>query len=172
MERTFDTPKPVRLMVENESGLVTVHAVSAVATTVSVLAETPGAEELVERTTVECRSLGDTTRSWSRSRASTGSASGAATRSACASSCRWAATSTVTTAAADIEVTGTVGAAELKTASGDVSTDDIDDGLRAITASGNVIVGTVSGHASHALGLGQPALHPGHGSGRLRVHLG
>ena len=26
MERTFDTPKPVRLVVENESGLVTVHA--------------------------------------------------------------------------------------------------------------------------------------------------
>ena len=49
MERTFDTPKPVRLVVENESGLVTVHAVSAVATTVSVTAETPGAEELVER---------------------------------------------------------------------------------------------------------------------------
>ena len=49
------------------------------------------------------------------------------------------------TAAADVEVTGTVGAADIKTASGDVSTDDIDDGLRAATASGDVIVGTVSG---------------------------
>jgi hypothetical protein len=148
MERTFNTPKPVRLVVENESGLVTVHAVAGVAgttTTVSVTAETPGAEELVERTTVECRPLGDTHTVVVKVPRQHGMRF--LRRHAVNVRVEVPEGSDVelATAAADIEVTGTVGAADITTASGDVSTDDIADGLRATTASGNVIVGTVTG---------------------------
>ena len=145
MERTFETPKPVRLVVENESGLVTVTAAAVATTTIAVRAETPGGEELVERTTIECRPSGD---------AHTVVVKVPRTRGP--RLLRHQAVSVqvelpegsdvaLTTAAADIEVTGTVGAAHVTTASGDVSTDDIGGGLRATTASGNVIVGTVTG---------------------------
>jgi hypothetical protein len=145
MERTFDTPRPVRLVVENESGLVSVHAVAAATTSVSVTAETPGAEELVERTTIECRSSGDTHIVVVKVPRQHGMRflrrQAVAVRVELPESSDLA----LATGAADVEVTGTVGAADIKTASGDVSTDDIADGLRAITASGNVIVGTVTG---------------------------
>jgi hypothetical protein len=145
MERTFDTPKPVRLVVENESGLVTVHAVAAVTTSVSVTADTPAAEELVERTSIECRPLGDTHTvvvKVPRRRGMRFERHHAVTVRV---ELPEGSDVMLATAAADIEVTGTVGAADITTASGDVSTDDIDDGLRATTASGSVIVGTVTG---------------------------
>jgi Putative adhesin len=145
MERTFETPKPVRLVVENESGLVTVAAVAAATTSVSVRAETPGAEELVEHTTIECRPSGDTHIVVVKVPRPRGPR--LLRRQAVLVHVEVPESSdvAVATAAADIEVTGAVGAADVKTASGDVSTDDIGGGLRATTASGNVIVGTVTG---------------------------
>jgi hypothetical protein len=145
MERTFDTPEPVRLVVENESGLVTVTAVAAATTTVSVRAETPGGEELVEHTIVECRPSDGTHSVVVKVPRQRGPR--LLRRHAVSVHVELPEGSdvTVATAAADIEVTGTVGAADVKTASGDVSTDDIRGGLRAVTASGNVIVGTVIG---------------------------
>jgi DUF4097 and DUF4098 domain-containing protein YvlB len=144
MERTFDTPEPVRLVVENESGPVTVAAIGAATTSVSVRAETPGGEELVERTTIECRPSGGThavvvqvpRQHGRRLRHHAVSVHVELPEGSDVA---------LSTAAGDIELTGPVGAADLKTASGDVSTDVIGAGLRAATASGNVIVGTVSG---------------------------
>jgi hypothetical protein len=145
MERTFDTPKPVHLMVENEAGLVTVAAVAGATTSVSVRAETPGGEELVENTTIECRPSGGTHTVVVKVPHQRGPR--LLRRQAVSVHVELPESSdiAVATAAADIEVSGAVGSADLKTASGDVSTDDIDGGLRATTASGNVLVGTVTG---------------------------
>ncbi len=145
MERTFDTPEPVRLVVENESGLVTVTAVVATTTTVSVRAETPGGEELVEHTTIECRPSDGTHSVVVKVPRHRGPRLLRRQAVSVYVELPEGSDVTVATAAADIEVTGTVGAADVKTASGDVSTDDISGGLRAVTASGNVIVGTVIG---------------------------
>ncbi len=64
MEKTFETPGGVRLYVENQVGLVVVTARATDDTVVSIEADTPGAEELVERATVECRPKGATTSWW------------------------------------------------------------------------------------------------------------
>ncbi len=145
MERTFETPKPVRLVVENESGLVTVAAVAVATTSIAVRAETPGGEELVERTTIECRPTGDTHTVVVKVPRTRGPRLLRHQAVSVQVELPEGSDVALTTAAADIEVTGTVGAAHVTTASGDVSTDDIGGGLRATTASGNVIVGTVTG---------------------------
>ena len=59
MEKTFETPGAVRLYVENEVGLIAVTARQTRSTVVSLEADTPGAEELVERAAVECRPVPD-----------------------------------------------------------------------------------------------------------------
>ena len=48
----------MRLFVEIHVGLVVVTAGARDATVVSLEPDTPGAEELVERATVECRPIG------------------------------------------------------------------------------------------------------------------
>jgi len=58
MEKIFETPGTVRLHVQNEVGLVAVTATRTEETVVWLEAHTPGAEELVERATVECRPSG------------------------------------------------------------------------------------------------------------------
>ncbi len=55
MERTFDTPHPVRLSVQNEVGLVTIVAGDRDTTEVLVSADSPAADDIVERTVVERR---------------------------------------------------------------------------------------------------------------------
>jgi hypothetical protein len=54
MERTFETPDMVGLIVENAVGSITISAEEIESTHVRLEAETPEAEELVERATVEC----------------------------------------------------------------------------------------------------------------------
>ena len=58
MHRTFETTGQVRLFVENDAGLVTITARESGTTAVSIEADTPGAEDLVERSVVECRPTG------------------------------------------------------------------------------------------------------------------
>ncbi len=145
MERAFETPSPVRLVVENEAGLVTVRAVPAPSTSVAVTADTPSAEEIVEATTVECRPSGDTHTVLVKVPRQRGRRALRRAAVTVRVDVPEGSDVSVATASADVEVTGTVGAVDVKTASGDVSTDDIGHGLRAVTASGNVLVGTVSG---------------------------
>ena len=59
MEKTFETPGAVQLYVENEVGLIAITASQTRSTIVSLEAATPGAEELIERAVVECRSIPD-----------------------------------------------------------------------------------------------------------------
>jgi DUF4097 and DUF4098 domain-containing protein YvlB len=140
MERTFDTPHPVRLHVQNEVGLVTVVASTRDTTDVVVTADSPAADELVERTVVECshdhvvvkvprQGKGFLRRAGVSVQVSLPERSDV----------------TVVTAGADVDVTGLIGSAEFTTAGGDVTTDDVSSDCRAKTASGDVGVGSVGG---------------------------
>jgi len=143
MEHTFSTPGQVDLVVQNEVGHVSIVAHPADETIVRLEAETPGAEELVQRTTVECRPKG-------RGHA------------VIVKVPRWggmlflrrngiAITVTVpegghvaaATASADIEVTGSIGSADFSTASGDISADAVAGEVVAKTASGAITLGDV-----------------------------
>ena len=60
MEKTFETPGAVRSTWRTRSGLVAITAApDPIRPIVSLEADTPGAEELVERAAVECRSIPD-----------------------------------------------------------------------------------------------------------------
>jgi DUF4097 and DUF4098 domain-containing protein YvlB len=145
MEKTFETPGDVRLYVHNQVGLVVVTAWDSDTTVVSLEAETPGAEELVERATVECRPSGGRFfvvvkiprlhgMRFVRRNAVTVRVKvpeGAHVRA--------------TTASADIEINGPIGEADVSTGSGDVTADDVAADVTAKTASGSVTVGTVGG---------------------------
>jgi DUF4097 and DUF4098 domain-containing protein YvlB len=143
MENTFDfsTPEPVRLVVENEVGFVAVSAEQTDTSTVTISADTPGGEELIEGAIVECRP--------------TGRRHLLVVKVPKLHGLRFLRRNAVTvrvtvpegsdvgimTASADAEVTGPVGNADLATASGEVSTDDV----AGKSASGNITVGNVGG---------------------------
>jgi hypothetical protein len=146
MEQTFETPQPIRLHVENEVGPVNVIARPDVSTTVvSLIALSPEAEEVITRATIECRATGSTHAvvvKIPRRPARRASRCGAV---AVHVELPEGSDVALSTAAGEIEVTGTVGSADLKTASGRVATDDISGGLRVATASGHVSVASVRG---------------------------
>jgi DUF4097 and DUF4098 domain-containing protein YvlB len=145
MEKTFATPDSVRLVVENEVGFVSVSARETDTSTVLLSADTPGAEELVERAVVECRPTGRRQllvvkvprlhglrfirRNGVTVRVTVPEGSDVS----------------IVTASADVEVTGSVGDADLGTASGDVSTDDVAGEVSAKSASGHITLGNVGG---------------------------
>ncbi len=144
MEKTFETPRGVRLFVQNEVGLVAITAGPTSETVVRLEPQSPGAEELVERAIVECRSSGGRhmvvvkipkhsmrfiRRNAVTVRVDLPEGSDVA----------------AVVASADVEVTGPIGSGDFKTASGDVSTDDVAADFMAKSASGDVTVGAVGG---------------------------
>jgi DUF4097 and DUF4098 domain-containing protein YvlB len=145
MDKTFETPGTVRLVVENGVGLVAITAVATETTSVSLEPETPGAEELVQRAIVEYKRAGGShlvvvkvpnvhgMRFLRRNAVTVRVAvpEGSAV--------------TVVTASADIDVTGVVGGVDVKTSSGDISTDDVTADVHAKSASGHITVGNVGG---------------------------
>ncbi|HWD53706.1 MAG TPA: DUF4097 family beta strand repeat-containing protein [Acidimicrobiales bacterium] len=144
MERKFETPKGVRLVVQNEVGLVAITAGPTAETVVRLEPHTPGAEELVERAIVECRAAGGRH---------------TVVVKIPRHSMRFIRRNAVTVrvdlpegsdvsavvASADVEVTGPIGAADFVTSSGDVSTDDVAADFTAKSASGDVTAGAVGG---------------------------
>jgi DUF4097 and DUF4098 domain-containing protein YvlB len=145
MEKIFETPGTVRLHVQNEVGLVAITATPTEETAVWLEAQTPGAEELVERAVVECR----------QGRRpmvvvkvpKQGMGSRFIRRNPVTVRIEVPEGSDVTVAAgsADVEVTGPIGAADFSTASGDVTADDVAANLTARSASGDLTVGAVGG---------------------------
>ena len=146
MEKTFETPGGVRLSVEIHAGLVVVTAGATDRTVVSLVADKPGAEELVERATVECRPSGSDhvvevklprvygmrlLRRNSRDRAGGGARGRARSRWR-----RRRPTSRSTAPVSDVD---------FKTASGNASIDDVAADVTTKTASGNVTIGRVGG---------------------------
>jgi DUF4097 and DUF4098 domain-containing protein YvlB len=145
MEKTFETPGGVRLSVEIHAGLVVVSAGTADRTVVSVEADSPGAEELVQRTIVECEPSGGR----HHVRVKTPKVYGMRLLRRHAITVRVTlpedAVVGVSTASADIEIDGAVGEVDVKTASGAVSIDDVAADVDATTASGDITMGNVGG---------------------------
>jgi DUF4097 and DUF4098 domain-containing protein YvlB len=144
MERTFETPGNVRLYVENEVGHVTISTGVTEATQVSLEPDTPGAEELISRATVECRTSGQrhivvvkVPRQGVRF----------LRRNAVTIRVDLPQGSDINVMAgsADVDINGPVGTAELATSSGDISADDVAGDFQSKTASGDITVGSVGG---------------------------
>ena len=146
MENTFETAGPVRLHVENEAGLVSISARETATTVVSLEADTPAAEELVEHSAVECRS--------------SGGRHVVAVKVPSLRGKRFLRRAAVTVrievpegsdvkvlvGSADVEITGSINTADLASSSGDICTDDVAADAVAKSASGDVTVGAVGGH--------------------------
>jgi DUF4097 and DUF4098 domain-containing protein YvlB len=154
MEKTFETPGGVRLCVENHSGLVVVNARWVDRTVVSILADKPGAEELVERATVECRPSGSRHVVEMKLPRVYGMRLLRSNSMTVRIEVPAGADVEVVTASADVEVNGPVGDVDFKTASGNASIDEVAADVTTKTASGNVTIGTVGGdiHASTVSG--------------------
>jgi len=145
MDNAFDTPGDVRLIVENEVGLVAITAGDTATTSVSLSADTPAAEELVERAVVECRPTGNRHLVVVKVPRLHGMRFLRRNGVTARVQVPHGADATVVTGSADIDVTGPVGSADVKTASGDIATDDVAADVHAKTASGDITVGNVGG---------------------------
>jgi DUF4097 and DUF4098 domain-containing protein YvlB len=145
MQRNFATPGKVRVVVENEVGLVVITARPATTTEVTLEAHSAGAEELVAQATVEDQASGDGHTIRVRIPHKHGMKfvrrNGVTVRIAMPLD----GDVDVATASADVELNGSVGEAVVKTASGDITADDASGGLRAKSASGDISVGSVTG---------------------------
>jgi DUF4097 and DUF4098 domain-containing protein YvlB len=144
MERTFEGVGHARVVVENEVGLVVVSAHTAAAARVTVEADTAGAEDLVANATVECRPSGGRNvivvkvprlhgMKFIRRNGVTVRVDVPVDSDV-----------DVSTASAHVELNGNLGQTTIKTASGDITADELAS-LRAKTASGDIEVGTVHG---------------------------
>jgi DUF4097 and DUF4098 domain-containing protein YvlB len=145
MQRNFATPGKVRVVVENEVGLVVITAREAATTEVNLEANSAGAEELVAAATVEEQA--------------SGSGQVIRVRIPHKHGMKFVRRNGVTvridmprdgdvdvaTASADVELNGPVGEAVVKTASGEITADDASGDLRAKSASGDISVGSVTG---------------------------
>jgi DUF4097 and DUF4098 domain-containing protein YvlB len=145
MEKTFETPGGVRLSVEIHAGLVVVTAGAVDRTTVSLVADRPGAADLVERATVECRASGSDhvvevklPRVYGMRLLRSNSVT---VRVEVPEGSEVA----VATASADVEINGLVSDVDFTTASGNASIDDVAADVTSKTASGSVTIGRVGG---------------------------
>jgi DUF4097 and DUF4098 domain-containing protein YvlB len=144
MEQTFATPRPVFVFVHNDVGSTVITGRPGDSTLVSLTAETAGGQELVGRATVDVRKNGGRDlvvvkvprvhgMKFIRRNGITVRVdvpTGSEVR--------------VISASADIELNGSLGRANVKTASGTLTADDVAE-LRVKTASGDVEVGAVGG---------------------------
>jgi DUF4097 and DUF4098 domain-containing protein YvlB len=145
MERAFATPNKVLVNVENGVGAVIITAVDSETTTVSLEADTPAAEELVERAVVECH--GSESRNTVIVRIPHVHGMKFVRRNGVTVRIDVPSGSDVDvkTASADVELNGLIGDLSAKTASGDVTADDAAGDVRVATASGDLSVETVGG---------------------------
>ena len=145
MQRTYETPGGVRLFVDNQVGLVVVTARATGTTVVSLEADTPEAEELVERATVACRPAGPGHVVTVKIPRLQGLRFLHRHEVTVRVEMPEGGQVTVATASADVEIDGPVGEVDVKTGSGDISIDDVAADVTAKTASGNIVAGRVGG---------------------------
>ena len=158
MEKTFETPGGADLVVHNQVGLVVVTARDMATTAVSLEADTPVGEELVERATVECKKAGDRHVVAVKLPHQHGLRMLRRNAVTVRVEVPDGGQVTVATASADIEINGSVGEVDVKTASGDASVDDVAADVKATTASGSITMGTVGGDIKAQDRVGRPAL--------------
>jgi DUF4097 and DUF4098 domain-containing protein YvlB len=145
MQHTFETPRQVRLVVDNEVGLVEITAADTVLTAISLEADSPGAQEKIERAIVECKAAGGrdlvVVRIPHRHGMKFTRGGGVSVRV----ELPLGSDISVTTASADVDLNGLVGEADIKSASGHIVADNAAGDFRAKSASGDISVGMVGG---------------------------
>jgi DUF4097 and DUF4098 domain-containing protein YvlB len=145
MEKTFETAGRVRLYVQNEVGLVSISTREMTTTVVSLEADTPEGEDLVEHAAIECRASG----SRHIVAVKVPSLRGMRFRRHAAVIVRIEVPAgsdvKVFAGSADVEITGSINTADLASSSGDSSTDDVAADAVAKSASGDITVGAVGG---------------------------
>jgi DUF4097 and DUF4098 domain-containing protein YvlB len=144
MERIFDSLRQVHVIVENEVGLVAISAGGPNAARVALEADTPGADDLVEKAILECRPSGGRDVVFVKIPRVHGMKfirrNGVTVRVEVPPE----SDVHVSTSSAHVELNGALGEANVKTASGDITADEV-LALKAKTASGDIEVGTVRG---------------------------
>ena len=146
MERTFETPGHVEVVVENEVGTIDIDCRDSDRTELSLTAESEGGRARIEEATIECNPspsghvlvvrFSHQHRWWLRRH------DGVAVRIAVPSGSDVQASA----ASAPIRVRGTAGRVDLRTASGSASAEDATGNVHTSTASGSVTLGAVAGH--------------------------
>ncbi len=144
MHQSFETPTHVTLVVDNEIGAVTVEATGSDRTDILLDAASQGAEELIDRATVDCAPAGEgylvrvlvphqRVFGFHRHRVNVRVVVPAG------------ADVDVSGASARYELRGAIEAATLRTASGTMDVGDVAGDLRASSASGQLTAGAVGG---------------------------
>ncbi len=145
MERTFETTGSLRVIVVNAVGRVSIAATGATSTHVVLEADTPDAEQLIERAGVECAPFGDgqvvTIKVPQRHGARFMRRNGVSVRV----TMPVGADVEVITASADVDLSGALGDLKVKTASGDIDADGSAVEVDVKTASGDVVIGQADG---------------------------
>lgn len=160
MDKTFETPGPIRLRVETLTGDVRLRASATTTTTVRLIPHGRGGEELVERYLVEQRGdevlvqapkLRDSLLGWG-TKGSVDVEVDFPERSEL----------DARSGAGDLTATGTLGRAVLATGSGDVSVDELAGG-EVKSGSGDIEIRTVKGPLAAKTGSGDVAVHQANG---------
>ena len=147
----FDTPAPPRLRVRNPSGLISIEAAETDRTTVELEAirNDDATREAIEKATVELNGNEVLVEVGGGTGFGIGSAwisFGRSPQVGVKIVCPVGAEVDCTSASADVSTKGRLGEVEVKTASGDVSVEQV-AGLRVQSASGDVRAGLVEGEA-------------------------
>ena len=145
---TFSTPEPVRLKVRNPAGDVRVEAIDVDETRVELVAlnNAEATKQAIERAAVGMR--GDEIhvefegRGWSISIGNWGIGS---PKIGVRVSCPTGSSIDCDTASADVRLSGTIGEARVRSASGDISAEHVEARLELKTASGDVRLDRVDG---------------------------
>jgi hypothetical protein len=145
MERTFETPGHVEVVVENEVGSVDIDCRDTERTDLSLEAQSEGGRQRIEEAIIECTPTArghvlsirfpHQTGWWLRRH------DGVTVRIGVPSG----ADLQVSAASAPIRVRGSAGRAELRTASGEVTMEDAAGNVQASTASGSIALGEIGG---------------------------
>jgi DUF4097 and DUF4098 domain-containing protein YvlB len=144
MEKTLPTRGKVHVIVENEVGLVAITAREGEGTQVVLEPDTPGATEFVEAAVVECRANPGRDHVIVKIPRLHGMKFIRRNGVTIRMEVPIGSDVTVKSASAQVELNGPLGAADVKTASGDITADDVGE-MHAKTASGDVEVGSVGG---------------------------
>jgi|HubBroStandDraft_1064217.scaffolds.fasta_scaffold71293_2 hypothetical protein len=145
MHRSFETPGHVAAVVECEAGAVDIACQAVDVTEVTLAAESPGGNDLIERSVVVCSPSADGhllsvriphQHLWGRQREGEVQVRIVVPLGTDVD---------VSTASAPIRVHGLLGRATFKTASASVEADDAAGSVRAKSASGNIALGAVEG---------------------------
>jgi DUF4097 and DUF4098 domain-containing protein YvlB len=145
MERTFETEGRVGLNVVNAVGRVSIAATETSSTHVTLEADTPEGEQLVERATVECVPFNGGTVVSVRIPHRHGPKFMRRNGVTVTVTLPAGADVEVVTASADVFLTGELGDLKLTTANGDVDADARSGEVMAKTASGDVVIGWARG---------------------------